>query len=123
MKKEKTIYWITTVLFVGFMAFSSIPDVLMLPEVIEFMNHLGYPNYFIPFIGIAKLLGVIAIIIPRFPKLKEWAYAGIFFDLIGAVYSVVSVDGLQAGMLVMVLPVGLGIVSYIYSHKLFPINN
>jgi hypothetical protein len=49
---------------------------------------VGVPLYLIPFIGIAKVLGVIAILIPGFPKLKEWAYAGLFFDLIGATYSI-----------------------------------
>lgn len=64
MKKSKTLYWIITGLFSAFMLFSALPDILVVPEAVTFMSHLGYPKYFIPFIGIAKLLGVIAILVP-----------------------------------------------------------
>src|SRR5882762_1506351 len=94
MKKTKILYWIITGLFSAFMLFSAIPDIMVVPDAITFMNHLGYPIYIIPFLGVAKLLGVIAILIPGFPRIKEWAYAGLFFDLIGATYSVIATDGL-----------------------------
>ena len=123
MKKTKTIYWIVTGLFGAFMGFTAIPDILMNADAITFMNHLGYPNYFIPFIGVAKVLGVIAIFIPGFPRVKEWAYAGLCFDLIGAVYSIVAIDGFQPGIFFMLLPFVLGTISYIYSHKLYPTTN
>ena len=64
MKKTKVLYWIITGLFSAFMLFASVPDILSTPDAVKFMNHLGYPNYFIPFIGVAKLLGVTAILIP-----------------------------------------------------------
>ena len=51
---------------------------------------LGYPFYLIPFVGVAKVLGIIAILIPGFPGIKEWAYAGLFFDLVGATFSIYS---------------------------------
>ena len=74
------------------MLFSSIPDVMATPEATKFMSGmLGYPAYFTPFIGVAKILGVIAILIPGFPRIKEWAYAGLAYDLIGAVYSGIAV--------------------------------
>ena len=72
----------------------------------------------LPFLGVAKLLGVIAILIPGFPRIKEWAYAGLFFDLVGAVYSGLSVSGFDPQMLVMLVPFGLGTLSYVYHHKL-----
>lgn len=118
MKKTKIIYWTCTILFAGFMAMSAVPDVMMVPEAVSFITHLGYPNYFIPFIGVAKLLGAIAILLPQLKKLKEWAYAGLIFDLIGAVYSNIMVDGLKPDMLMMVPIFGLAIISYIYNEKL-----
>jgi len=81
MKKMKTFFWIITGLLSAFMLFSAIPDILVVPEAIKFMNGLGYPTYIIPFLGVAKLLGVIAILIPGSTRIKEWAYAGLFFDL------------------------------------------
>jgi len=118
MKKTKIIYWIFTILFVGFMLFSSIPDALMKPEAVTFMNHLGYPAYFISFIGVLKILGCIAIMIPGFPRIKEWAYAGMAFDLFGAIYSMIANDGFQVPMLFMIVPVVLGVGSYVYFHKM-----
>ncbi|MBL7892703.1 MAG: DoxX family protein [Bacteroidia bacterium] len=119
MKTTKIIYWTTTILFAAFMTFSAIPDILMVDDAIKFMTHLNYPVYFIPFIGVAKLLGSIAILIPAFKKIKEWAYAGLFFDLIGAVYSILMTDGFQPGMLVMVVVFGISITSYIYNQKYY----
>lgn len=91
MKKIKIVYWIVTGLMAAFMLMASIPDVLQIPEAVAIFTHLGYPPYLLPFIGIAKILAVIAILLPGFPRLKEWAYAGLVFDLIGALYSHLSV--------------------------------
>ena len=99
------------------MTFSAIPDILVIEEAKQFMTHLGYPVYFIPFIGVAKLLGSIAILIPQFNKIKEWAYAGLFFDLIGAIYSNIMVEGWHPSMFAMVPILAIAITSYIYSHK------
>lgn len=118
MKKINILYWIFTGLFGGFMLFSAIPDILMIPEAVEFVTtKLGYPQYIIPFIGVAKALGVIAILIPGFPRLKEWAYAGLFIDLVGATYSTICVDGVQPEMAFMLLPFTLFMLSYVYYHK------
>src|SRR5574343_478221 len=99
---RKTIYWVTTVVFAVFMTFTAVPDILKVPDAVKFITQLGYPEYFIPFIGVAKVLGSIAIVVPRFTKLKEWAYAGLTFDLIGAVYSNLMVNGWDNGMLMMI---------------------
>jgi len=117
MKKTKTLYWTFTGLFAAMMLFTAIPDIIVSPDAVVFMNHLGYPNYFTPFIGVAKALGVIAILIPGFPRIKEWAYAGLFFDLIGATYSQIATDGFMVPMLFMLIPFGLGISSYYFYHK------
>lgn len=121
MKTTKIIYWVTTILFAGFMIFSAIPDIIMQNETKQFMIHLGYPEYFIPFIGWAKLLGSIAILIPGFVKIKEWAYAGLTFDLLGAVYSNIMTDGFQIGLLVLVPVFVVAIVSYFYNQKMYSI--
>jgi uncharacterized membrane protein YphA (DoxX/SURF4 family) len=117
MKKNNTLYWIITGLFSAFMLMSAFPDILVLPNAITFMDHLGYPRYIIPFLGVAKLLGVIAILIPKFPRLKEWAYAGLFFDLVGATYSQIANDGFKPAVLFMVLPIAFLFLSYALYHK------
>lgn len=117
MNKQVIIYWVTTILFAGFMMFSAVPDILLTEQAKQFITHLGYPVYFIPFIGVAKVLGCIAIVIPNFPRIREWAYAGLFFDLIGAVYSNGMTDGFQPGLLGMIPIFAIGITSYIYSTK------
>jgi len=117
MKKTKIFYWIITGLFAAFMLFSSIPDIMMVPDAVTMITGLGYPKYLIPFLGVAKLLGVIAILLPGFPRLKEWAYAGLFFDLIGATYSAISMGGFQPAILFMVLPIGFLFLSYYLWHK------
>ena len=99
------------------MLFSSIPDIMMVPDAITFMNHLGYPNYFIPFIGVMKVLGIIAILVPGYPRIKEWAYAGLAYDLIGATYSVIAVEGFKASALFMLLPIVFIVISYMLYHK------
>jgi len=117
-KKTKIIYWICTGLFAFFMLGSAIPDILVMPIAVEGMHTgLGYPVYFVPFIGVAKLLGVIAILIPGFPRIKEWAYAGLMFDLIGAFYSVIAIGASAGDWLPMLLPFTLGVLSYMMYHK------
>ena len=123
MKSGKIIFWTITVLFSAFMLSSAIPDILVLPDAVEFINNLGYPNYIIPFLGTAKLLGVIAILIPGYPKIKEWAYAGLFFDLIGATYSVIAHEGFQPSVLFMLLPIAFLFISYMLYDKLQTIKN
>ena len=117
MKKTSIIYWIFTGLFGAFMLLSSIPNIMSSPESVAFMSHLGYPPYIIPFLGVVKMLGVIGIVIPGYPRIKEWAYAGFFFDLTGAVYSMIAVDGFVPQISFMILPFVLVIGSYIYCHK------
>lgn len=117
MKKINTYYWIVTGIFAAFMTFSAIPDIIMEPEAVTMISGLGYPHYFIPFIGVAKVLGCIAILIPGFERLKEWAYAGLFFDLFGAVFSILSTEGFQPPVLFMILPLSFLFLSYTLMHK------
>lgn len=113
------LYWVFTILFAALMAFSAIPNIITNEDSVKFMHDLlGYPVYFIPFIGVAKMLGVIGILMPGLKKLKEWAYAGLFFDLAGAVYSGIAVGGtVDPQMLFMLLWILPGILSYYYWNK------
>ncbi len=117
MKRTKIIYWLTTGLFAGFMAFTAIPDIILVPGAVEYITHLGYPMYFIVFIGVAKLLGSIGILVPSFKKIKEWAYAGLFFDLIAAGYSNIIIDGVNGGIVFISAITLLGVFSYVYNEK------
>jgi len=118
MKKIEIWYWIFTSLFAFMMLFSAIPDVLSSPVAVQGMHEgLGYPVYFIPFIGVAKVLGVIAILVPGFQRIKEWAYAGLSFDLIGATFSIIASGAPFANWAFMVLPLSLAIRSYLFYHK------
>jgi hypothetical protein len=116
-KRDNIIYWIFTGLFAAFMFFTAIGDVIVNEEAVKFMNGmLGYPVYLLPFLGVAKILGAIAIVIPGFPRLKEWAYAGLAFDLIGAAYSVAMLHDIGGPLFIAGL-FAVGTVSYIYHRK------
>jgi uncharacterized membrane protein YphA (DoxX/SURF4 family) len=118
MKKTKIIYWVFTGLLAALMTASAIPNIMSSPESVAYFKFLGYPAYLLPFLGVAKALGVVAIVTPGFYRLKEWAYAGFFFDLAGAMYSHISI-GVPASQWAPML-IGFLIVggSYQYSHKL-----
>ncbi|PJJ48533.1 DoxX family protein [Hymenobacter chitinivorans] len=87
MKTTNILYWISTGLLCALMLLSGISNALSVPEAVEGFKQLGYPAYLLPFLGVAKLLGVLALLVPGFPRLREWAYAGFVFDLAGALYS------------------------------------
>src|SRR5215467_9240428 len=80
-------YWVTTALVVFELVLGGVWDILRVPQARDLIERLGYPLYFLVILGIWKLLGAVALAIPRFPRLKEWAYAGALFDLTGAVAS------------------------------------
>ena len=86
-KSDKIIYWVSTIWLSLGMVSTGIVQIIQSKEEVEMMDHLGYPSYFLIIIGIWKLFGVIAILIPRFPLVKEWAYAGFFIAMSGAVIS------------------------------------
>lgn len=89
-KRNKIIYWIATVWLSLGMVSTGIVQLLKLKEEVDLFTHLGYPVYFLTILGVWKLLGVVSVLIPKFPLLKEWAYAGFFFAMSGAVFSHVA---------------------------------
>ncbi|MEQ7799345.1 DoxX family protein [Pedobacter sp. ASV1-7] len=86
-KTTKIIYWIATLWLALGMLSTGIVQLLKMKEEVNLMTTLGYPSYLLTILGIWKILGVIAVLIPKFPLLKEWAYAGFFFTMTGAVIS------------------------------------
>lgn len=87
MKSIKFSYWIpTAILALGFLG-GGIADLTHAPNIVEEMTALGFPSYVMTILGVWKVLAAIALVVPGFPQLKEWAYAGIAFDLIGATTS------------------------------------
>ena len=80
-------YWLATAVVAGELALGGIWDIARIPLVADLVRHLGYPSYFLVLLGSWKVLGAVALLIPRRPLLKEWAYAGAFFAYTGAIFS------------------------------------
>lgn len=94
IKRNKIIYWIATAWLSLGMLSTGIVQLVKSKQEVDKIIHLGYPLYILTILGIWKIFGVIAVLIPKFPVLKEWAYAGFFFVMSGAVFShLVSGDG------------------------------
>jgi hypothetical protein len=87
------IAWIPTSIFSVLMAFSGVMYVAHASFAVQAFHELGYPPYFMTMLGLAKLFGVLALVVPRFPTLREWAYAGFTFDLVAAAISHAATDG------------------------------
>jgi hypothetical protein len=118
-KTTNILYWVTTSVFSLLMIFSSIGGLGPNEQTIEFLHEgLGFPIYFIQFISIAKIIGSVAILVASFRRIKEWAYAGLFFDLTGAIFSGIASSGkfdpLMLSMLIWIVP---GVASYMLWHK------
>jgi DoxX-like family len=117
-KTTNTLYWIFTGLFSLLMILSAVGGIQPSEDAIKLIHdQLGYPVYFIQFISIAKIIGAIVILIPGFNRVKEWAYAGLFFDLVAAVYSGIAANGFDPMMLTLSVWFIMGILSYMFWHK------
>ena len=97
---KTTTYWVTTgLLGLDFLVGGAF-QIARSPQAVEGFAHLGYPAYFVGLLGVWKILGALALLVPGFPRLKEWAYAGIFFDVSAGVVSVIAVgDGFGPALL------------------------
>ena len=110
-KRDKIIYWISTAwLALGMLStgtlqlFKAKAEGAVAPPGVYGITHLGYPIYFLTILGVWKILGVVALLIPKFPLLKEWAYAGFFFAMSGAVFShMASGDSMTANVPALLL--------------------
>ena len=120
-KRNKIIYWISTVwLALGMLAtgtlqlFKVTAEGAVAPPGVYGITHLGYPIYFLTILGIWKILGVVTVLIPRFPLLKEWAYAGFFFAMSGAVFSHIAVGNSMKEIFPPLLLLMLTVVSWYF---------
>ena len=117
MKKDKIIFWVTTILI---FALISLPAIMFNGEMSkEGIKHLGFPPYFNVELGIAKILGGFVLIMPQIPsRLKEWAYVGFGIDFISAFIAIWAVDGFGPTVFLPIVALLILVVSYKYWHKL-----
>jgi len=90
-KRDKIIYWVATIWLSLGMVSTGIVQLIQMEEEVQKMNTLGYPSYFLTIIGVWKILGAIAVLAPKLPLVKEWAYAGFFFLMSGAIFTHLAV--------------------------------
>ena len=108
-KRNKIIYWIATIWLALGMVSTGIVQLIKVKEEVDNILYLGYPVYLLTIIGIWKMLGVVAVLVPKFPLLKEWAYAGFFFAMSGAILSHIasgnSINKIAPPLLLLILTV------------------
>ncbi|HLK41238.1 MAG TPA: DoxX family protein [Polyangiaceae bacterium] len=104
-------YWVTTGLLVFCMT-GGIFELLGLPITVQGITSLGYPAYIIPALGLGKVLAIVALLWPRAPRLKEWAYAGIFFNMLGAIVSHVAHKDAAWSVVVTIAIAGITLTSW-----------
>jgi uncharacterized membrane protein YphA (DoxX/SURF4 family) len=118
MKTIKIIYWICTILIVGMMLYSAFATFFVHdPKGEEMMKAIGIPMYLMKLLAVGKVLGAIVILMPGFPRLKEWAYAGYFFDLAGATFCFIASGFPFAAWAPMLIFIALLLGSYFTYHK------
>jgi uncharacterized membrane protein YphA (DoxX/SURF4 family) len=113
MKARKIGYWVSTGLVAAAFLFGGVFDLTRSPEVAQGLAHLGYPLYFAIILGAWKVLGALAIVAPGLPRLKEWAYAGIAFDLSGAFFSHAAVGDDAGKMITPLVILAITVASYL----------
>jgi uncharacterized membrane protein YphA (DoxX/SURF4 family) len=116
-KRNKIIYWISTIwLALGMVATGAGQLIKMKAGQggVEMITHLGYPVYLLTLLGVWKILGVVAVLIPKFPLLKEWAYAGIFFVMSGAIFSHIAIGDSSSAIFPSLLLLFLTAVSWYF---------
>ena len=129
-KRNKIIYWIATIWLSLGMVSTGVVQLLKLkgdgPGSLDTMTHLGYPVYFVTILGVSKILGVVALLIPKFPLLKEWAYAGFFFMMSGAIFTHIAAGNSMSEIFPSLLLLILIVVSWYFrpsDRKIVSVNN
>ena len=116
-KRNKIIYWIATLWLALGMVATGTGQLFRMKEGqggTDMITHLGYPVYLLIILGIWKVLGVIAVLIPKFPLLKEWAYAGFFFIMTGAIFSHIAIGDSVLSILPALLLLILTVASWYF---------
>ena len=114
-KRNKIIYWIATIWLALGMVVTGAGQLIQMKAGqggVEMITHLGYPVYLLTLLGICKILGVVAVLIPKFPLLKEWAYAGFFFIMSGAIFSHIAIGDPVYALFPSLLLLILAVVSW-----------
>ena len=111
-KRNKIIYWIATIWLALGMTATGAVQLFKGKDGqggADMIKHLGYPVYLLTILGVWKILGVVAVLVPKFPLVKEWAYAGFFFIMSGAIFSHImvgdSVNGIWPSSLLLILTI------------------
>ncbi|MBW0435977.1 DoxX-like family protein [Leptospira yasudae] len=113
-RRNIIIYWISTLWLALGMLSTGIVQLLKMEGEVEFILKLGYPGYFLTILGVWKLLGVVAVLIPKNPLIKEWAYAGFFFAMSGAALSHIAMGNPIKEILPSLLLLTLTVVSWYF---------
>jgi len=116
-KANKIIYWIATIWLALGNVSTGLVQIFHGKEGqggAEMIAHLGYPAYVLTILGVWKMLGVVAVLVPKFPLIKEWAYAGFFFVMTGAIFSHIAVGDHASAMLPALLLLVLTVVSWYF---------
>jgi hypothetical protein len=113
-KRDKIIYWIATLWLSLGMISTGIVQLVKMKDEADMFTRLGYPVYLLTILGVWKLLGVVAVLIPKFPVVKEWAYAGFFFTMSGAVFSHLAIGDEAKELFGPVLLIILTVVSWYF---------
>lgn len=111
-KAKKISYWIFTLWLALGMVSTGIVQVLKVKSETDFIIQLGYPGYILTLLGAWKILGAAAVLVPKLPLIKEWAYAGFFFTMTGAVYSHIAAGSAMKEIFPAVLLLALTVVSW-----------
>lgn len=113
-KRTKIIYWVATIWLALGMVSTGIVQLIKMEEEVANFTNLGYPIYLMTLIGVWKLLGVVAILMPKYPLLKEWAYAGFFFVMSGAIISHVAIGDEALALFGPILLLILTVISWYF---------
>ena len=131
-KVHRIVYWISTLWLSLGMVSTGMVQLLKVkaegaidPPGVDGIIHLGYPVYFLTILGVSKILGVVVLLIPKFALIKEWAYAGFFFMMTGAVFSHVASGDRAVDLLPSLLLLALIVISWYFrpsSRRLVALN-
>jgi uncharacterized membrane protein YphA (DoxX/SURF4 family) len=111
-------FWITTTVIAIIYFITGLGNILPVDHIARDMAHLGYPTYFLKIIGVWKMLGAIVVVIPKIPRIKEWAYAGMIFDLSGAAFSRFTIGDPLPQIIIPLCLATLVTVNYLLRHSL-----
>jgi len=116
-KRDRIIYWIATIWLSLGMVVTGTGQIIKMKDGqggVDMITHLNYPVYLLTILGVWKILGVIAVLIPGFPLLKEWAYAGFFFLMTGAMFSHIAIGDSVAALFPSLLLLVLAVASWYF---------